>query len=176
MRLGFIFSLISFAAISDSPSFCSSSIDMAVASQSFKNNEFLSKDYTCDGKDLSPEIHWSFSGKAKTFAIACEDPDAPGGNFVHWIIYNIPGTEKSISTGFPSVKKSGEILQGINDFGRIGYNGPCPPKGKPHRYVFTVYALDFSFKDPGLDIHEFKRLIKGHVVASGSITGLYQRK
>jgi hypothetical protein len=176
MKLGFLFSMISLAAIADSPSFGSASIDMAVASQSFKNNEFLSKDYTCDGKDLSPEIHWSFSGKAKSFAIACEDPDAPGGNFVHWIIYNIPGTEKSISSGFPAVKKSGEILQGVNNFGRIGYNGPCPPKGKPHRYVFTVYALDFSLKDPGLDIHEFKRLIKGRVIASGSITGLYQRK
>ncbi|HOP62806.1 MAG TPA: YbhB/YbcL family Raf kinase inhibitor-like protein [Spirochaetota bacterium] len=148
---------------------------MTLASDSFADGEYLSKDYTCDGKDLSPELHWTFPDKAESFAVTCEDPDAPGGTFVHWVIYNIPDSVKKLPMGFPKSSEGKGGLQGINDFGESGYNGPCPPKGKPHRYIFTVYAIDDKIADRGLRLPEFKKIIKGHVLGSASITGLYQR-
>lgn len=167
-------SLMSAAVIgAGADSECSDS--MIIASESFKNGEFLDRDYTCDGKDLSPELHWTFSGKAESFAITCEDPDAPGGNFVHWVLYNIPGPLRKLPGGFPKSHAGDGCLHGVNDFGETGYNGPCPPKGKPHRYIFTVYALDSKISDCNLRLTEFKKLIKGHVLGSACITGMYKR-
>ncbi len=148
---------------------------MTLASDSFKHGEYLSEIYTCDGRDISPELHWTFSGKAESFAITCDDPDAPGGTFVHWIIYNIPDSVKKLPQAFPKSSANSGSLQGVNDFGQTGYNGPCPPKGKPHRYIFTVYALDSKIVDKNLRLPEFKKLIKGHVLGSDSIVGMYKR-
>lgn len=148
---------------------------ITIASESFKDGDYLNREYTCDGKDLSPELHWTYHGKAECFAVTCEDPDAPGGLFVHWVLYNIPGSVKKLPQGFPKSSTGDGSLQGVNDFGEAGYNGPCPPKGKPHRYIFTVFALDSKIADRDLRLSEFKKLIKGHVLGSAAITGMYKR-
>lgn len=173
MSIFFMISLMSAAVIGAGGE--SESAGVSVASDSFKDGEYLHRDYTCDGKNLSPELHWTYPGRAESFAVTCEDPDAPGGTFVHWVIYNIPASVKKLQQGFPKSSSGSGSLQGVNDFGETGYNGPCPPKGKPHRYIFTVYALDSKIADRDLRLMEFKKLIKGHVLGSASITGLYNR-
>jgi len=163
------------AAVIGAGSGAESAGSMTLASDSFKNGDYLAREYTCEGKDLSPELHWSYSGQAASFAVTCDDPDAPGGDFVHWVAYNIPATVKNLQKGFPKKADNNGILQGTNDFPETGYNGPCPPKGKPHRYIFTVYALDTKIADKNLTLAELKKAIKGHVLASASITGMYKR-
>ena len=174
MNKFFMLSIMSAAVIGSGGSSDSAGV-ISLASDSFKNGEYLAKEYTCEGSDLSPELHWSYSGKAASFAVTCEDPDAPGGDFVHWVMYNIPGTAGSLQKGFPKKQEYNGILQGINDFPETGYNGPFPPKGKPHRYIFTVYALDIKITDKNLKLADLKKAIKGHVLASAGITGMYKR-
>lgn len=174
MNIFFMMSLIS-AAVTGSGGDSAGADLIILASESFTDGEFLNREYSCEGKDLSPELHWTYHGKAESFAVTCEDPDAPGGTFVHWVIYNIPGAVKKLPKGFPKSSGGDGSLQGVNDFGETGYNGPCPPPGKPHRYIFTVYALGAKIMDKDLRLAEFKKLIKGHVLGSASITGVYKR-
>lgn len=153
----------------------SESASMTVSSASFKNNDYLASDYTCEGKDLSPEIHWNYKGEAQCYALICEDPDAPGGTFIHWVVYNIPGSYVNLAKGFPKSGVPDGIIQGRNDFGKTGYNGPCPPGGKVHHYIFTIYALDIKITEKNLSAMELKKAMKGHVKGSASITGLFKR-
>lgn len=146
-----------------------------VSSGSFKNGDYLPAEYSYEGKDLSPEIHWDYKGEAESFALICEDPDAPGGSFIHWVVYNIPGSYMNMAKGFPKNGAPDGILQGKNDYGETGYNGPCPPRGKPHRYIFTVYALDKKITTTGLTAGGLKDAMKGHIKGSASITGLFKR-
>lgn len=113
----------------------------------------------------------------KSFALAIVDPDAPSGNFIHWIIYNIPPVESSLPQGIstePSLKNN--AMQGINDFGRIGYGGPCPPKSQKHAYVFTIYALDtvLSLK-PKASYDELKKAMNGHILEQTELTGYFEK-
>ncbi len=153
----------------------SGSASMTVSSASFVNNGLLGAEYSCEGKDVSPEIHWKYQGKAESYALICEDPDAPGGTFIHWVVYNIPGAYINLAAGFPKSGAPDGIIQGRNDFGETGYNGPCPPKGKVHHYVFTVYALDTRITQGNLSAFELKKSMKGHIRGSASITGLFKR-
>lgn len=153
----------------------SGSASMTVSSASFVNNGLLGAEYSCEGKDVSPEIHWKYQGKAESYALICEDPDAPGGTFIHWVVYNIPGAYINLAAGFPRSGAPDGIIQGRNDFGETGYNGPCPPKGKVHHYVFTVYALDTRITQGNLSAFELKKSMKGHIRGSASITGLFKR-
>jgi Raf kinase inhibitor-like YbhB/YbcL family protein len=144
----------------------------------FKNGEFIPKKYTCNGEDVSPPLELvNLSPEAKSIAIIVEDPDAPMGTFTHWIIWNIPPTNE-IPEGIPKGKEISEpfkAYQGRNDFGEFGYGGPCPPKGKPHRYVFKVYVLDtmLDLKDATKD--ELLKAMEGHIVQYGELVGLYGR-
>ena len=144
----------------------------------FKNGEFIPKKYTCDGEDVSPPLELvNLSPKAKSIAIIVEDPDAPMGTFTHWIIWNIPPMN-DIPEGIPKGKEISEpfkAYQGRNDFGEFGYGGPCPPKGKPHRYLFKVYVLDttLDLKDATKD--ELLKAMEGHVIQYGELVGLYGR-
>lgn len=149
---------------------------MIVRTTSFKNEDFIPSKYTCDGEDVSPALEWDSVPNAKTYAIIVEDPDAPGGTFIHWVIYNIP-TNK-LSEGIPKIFKSEFGIQGVNDFGRIGYNGPCPPRTHPpHRYFFYVYALDSVLKEvKNVTADELKSMMKGHEIDKGFIMGKYKRK
>jgi Raf kinase inhibitor-like YbhB/YbcL family protein len=152
---------------------------LSVTSPAFKEGEPIPSQYTCDGKDVSPPLHWDGAPPTtKAFAVICEDPDAPAGTWVHWMIYNIPASATTLPEG---VKKGPASIdngrQGVNDFGKIGYNGPCPPGGKAHRYFFKVYALDATAALPFLvKKPDFAKRIEGHIVAEGALMGTYQKQ
>ena len=149
-----------------------------LTSPAFRNGEVIPKRYTCEGLDISPPLNWSgYPSETKSFVLIVEDPDAPGGVFTHWIAYNIPADVNELKEGLEKVEKlpSG-IMQGVNDFGRIGYGGPCPPPGKPHRYVFKLYALDVVLDlKPGASKDEVLKAMSGHILAEATLTGLYSR-
>jgi len=138
----------------------------------------LSVKNTCDGQDISPRVSWSgIPSEARSLALIVEDPDAPGGLFVHWVIYNISPSLSGLPEGIP---KEGEVkgigLQGVNSFGRIGYGGPCPPKGSTHRYVFRIYALSEPLAlGPGATRDELLRAMENRIIAEGETTVRYGR-
>ena len=152
--------------------------NISVFSDVFENDDNLSSDYTCDGRNISPDVHWEgIPDGAKSIALIMDDPDAPGRPFVHWVLYNIPANSTGFSTG---VKKNKSLedgsIQGKNDFGRIGYDGPCPPPGKPHRYFFKVYALDTKQNlTSGMTKKQLEEAMSGHILAQGEIIGIYGR-
>jgi Raf kinase inhibitor-like YbhB/YbcL family protein len=113
-----------------------------LTSSSFKNGELIPSKYTCDGKNISPALSWDRpSYTIKRFAIIAEDPDSPGGTFIHWVVYNIPSSINHLPEDITPIKNiPDEVLLGTNSFGHIGYGGPCPPSGT-HRYIFRIYGL-----------------------------------
>jgi len=134
--------------------------------------------YTCDGANISPPLTWSAPPKGtRSMAILVTDPDAPSGTFVHWAAYNIPAGTREIPAGGRGEKVlPAGSLEGTNDFGRPGYGGPCPPRGKPHHYHFTVYALDSPVNLTGArDGRALARAMENHVLARGEVVGTYQR-
>ncbi len=146
-------------------------------SNNFENNGYIPTKYTCEGKDISPQLHWEgIPDGTKSIAIICDDPDAPMGTWVHWVIYNIPPESNSLKEDFPKVSKTESgILQGINDFRRIGYGGPCPPPGKPHRYFFKIYALDTTIDVKNLTKEKLLEKMEDHILGYGELIGLYKR-
>ena len=134
--------------------------------------------YTCQGQDVSPPLAWSeVPAGTQSLALIMDDPDAPVGVFSHWVIFNIPATSPGLSEAVPAqAQLPGGALQGKNDFGRIGYGGPCPPPGRPHRYQFTVYALDSPLDlKAGAAKGQVLDAVPGHVLAQGRLSGRYQR-
>ena len=152
--------------------------NISVYSDGFENGARLASDYSCDGENISPDLHWeAIPDGTKSIALIMDDPDAPGRTFVHWVLYNIPASSRGFSGG---VKKNTSLedgsLQGKNDFGRIGYDGPCPPPGKPHRYFFKVYALDTKpALKSGITKKQLEKAMSGHILAKGEIIGTYGR-
>lgn len=147
-------------------------------SASFKEGDTLSPLYTCDSSNVSPELHWNnpFNNTA-SFAIIVDDPDAPIGTVVHWILYNIPANDTVIHASTPcdSVLPNG-AKQGAPTSGRLCYGGPCPPKGT-HHYHFKLYALDAPMRYPaGLTKKKLLDAMKGHILAETELVGLYKRK
>ncbi len=134
--------------------------------------------YTCDGEDISPPLSWEGQPSGVvSYVLIVDDPDAPGRVFTHWVLYNIPSDINSLPENVPKQKETAYGIQGRNDFGRIGYGGPCPPRGKPHRYFFKLYALDVKLNlPPGASKREVENAIKGHVLAQTQIVGLYRRR
>lgn len=149
-----------------------------LTSSDFQNGGTIPKNLTCDGADVSPELSWSDAPKGtQSFALIADDPDAPAGTWTHWVIYNLPGDTKSLPE---SVNKIDQLpngaMQGRNDFRKIGYGGPCPPPGKPHRYFFRLYALDTKLNlKPGASRQEVEAAMKGHVVAQADLMGKFGR-
>ena len=144
----------------------------------FQEGGWIPSRYTCDGKDLSPNLSWSGVPEgAKSFALICEDPDAPAGTWTHWVIFNIPLRVTGLPIGVPPTRELADgTRQGINDFHRIGYGGPCPPKGPAHRYFFILYALDTKLTlKPGITRQELLRAMRGHVLAKTRLMGRYKR-
>ena len=152
-------------------------MEIKVTSPAFKDGEFIPKKFTCDGDNMSPAIDWSgIPASAKYIALICDDPDAPRGTWVHWVIFNIPVAAKGLAENFPhkSTLPDGS-RQGINDSHEIGYDGPCPPGGV-HRYYFKVYALDKAVNlESGATKTQLLRAMEGHVVAEGVLMGRYKR-
>lgn len=151
---------------------------MIIKSADFKEGGEIPKKFTCEGEDISPELEWeNVPEGTKSFALICDDPDAPVGVWVHWVIYNIPSNFRKLERNVPKVSKlENGILQGKNSWPRIGYNGPCPPPGKPHRYYFKLYALDtiLNLKE-GATKEELLNAMKGHILAEAQTMGTYRR-
>ncbi len=152
---------------------------LTVTSPAFDSGRPIPVKYTCQGDDVSPPLRWEGApANTKSFALICDDPDAPGGTWVHWVIYNQPPDAPSLleNTAKAEVLPNG-AAQGRNSFGNIGYGGPCPPRGKAHRYFFKVYALDvaLTFKEHP-DKEKLLAAMKGHLVAQGQLMGTYQRR
>jgi Raf kinase inhibitor-like YbhB/YbcL family protein len=149
-----------------------------VRSTAFETGAQIPRVHTCDGRDVSPALRWDGAPpETRTFALVCEDPDAPAGTWTHWVIYNIPEKLKQLPEGLPPQGSLPDgTLQGKNDFGRLGYGGPCPPRGRPHRYFFRLYALDERLPlTSGLTRAALLRALQGHVLAQAELYGLYGR-
>ena len=145
----------------------------------FKPEGDIPSRYTCDGENLSPSLQWEDAPVAtKSFALISDDPDAPMGTWVHWVVYDIPPTAHQFSEGIPSSATiSDGSKQGITDFGRPGYGGPCPPHGKPHRYYFKLYALDTMLNLPLKQTKtDLVQAMQGHILATAKLMGKYERK
>jgi len=151
---------------------------LEITSNSFSAQQNIPKQYTCDAEDRSPELHWSKPpAGTKSVALIADDPDAPAGTWVHWVLFNLPADTQNLPEGVPkSESLESGALQGTNDFGKIGYGGPCPPPGKPHRYFFKLYALDGKLNlKAGAKKADVERAMKGHVLAQGETVGRYGR-
>jgi len=152
---------------------------MQIKSTAFEENGVIPKKYTCDGSDVSPPLSWTKPPSGtKSIALICDDPDAPVGTWVHWVLYGLSPENTALPENVPVQKDSfmGVAKQGINDFHRIGYGGPCPPKGPAHRYFFKIYALDIELNLPaGATKKEVEKVMKGHILAEGQMAGKYGR-
>jgi Raf kinase inhibitor-like YbhB/YbcL family protein len=148
-------------------------VDLNVFSPSFENGGLMPAKFTCDGENISPEINWGgIPPEVKSLSLICDDPDAPSGDFVHWVVFNIPAG----INGFEENAAVREIADlGSTDFGRPGYGGPCPPSGT-HHYHFKVYALDEMLEtDRNIDKYDLLDKMEGHILAKGELIGLYKR-
>ena len=152
---------------------------MQLTSTAFIEGAPIPGKYTCDGKNVSPPLKWSGTPPgAKALALIVDDPDAPSGTWVHWVLYDLPATVSELAE---DVSKSqyvaGVAKQGLNDSQHLGYGGPCPPHGKPHRYFFKLYALDAPLDlKPGLTRKDIERAMEKHVLAHGQLMGTYKRQ
>jgi Raf kinase inhibitor-like YbhB/YbcL family protein len=150
---------------------------MEISSPSFKSGEFIPLKYTCDGDDVSPALNWdNVPDETKSFALISDDPDAPMGTWVHWVLYNLPPDLRSLPEGVPKNKQiENGAMQGISDFRRTGYGGPCPPGGA-HRYFFKLYALDIMLNlDPGASKVGVVKAMQGHIITQCELMGKYRR-
>jgi Raf kinase inhibitor-like YbhB/YbcL family protein len=150
-----------------------------VASPDFRHGEPIPGRCTCDGEEQSPRLGWTgVPVETRSFALICDDPDAPRGTWQHWLLYNLPAQACELDAGVPPKPElpSG-ARQGINDFGNVGYGGPCPPEGKAHRYFFRLHALDISLNlPPGVNRADLDAAMAGHVLAVGTLMGTYERR
>lgn len=151
---------------------------MELKSSAFQKGGEIPHKYTCDGADVSPPLTWTHPPPGtKAFALIADDPDAPVGTWVHWVIYDLPASLMELAEGV----KLEETLptgakQGMNDFRKVGYGGPCPPRGPAHRYFFTLYALDNETKlKPRATKQQLLGAIKGHILAETQLMGRYKR-
>lgn len=151
---------------------------MKLTSSAFQEGETIPKNYTGDGRNTSPPLRWDEPpAGTRGWALVCEDPDAPRGTFTHWLAYNVPAETRELAEGVPREPAVADgTKQGVNDFGKVGYDGPAPPPGKPHRYVYRLLALDRPLDlKPGGTKAGFQQEVKGHVLAEASLVGTYGR-
>ncbi len=151
---------------------------MQVSTKSFSAGGEIPKRYTCDGADVSPQLSWSDPPQgSQSLALIADDPDAPRGTWTHWVVYDLPARTKELAEDVRKVDQMpGGGSQGRNDFGKVGYGGPCPPPGKPHRYFFRVFALDKPLGlKPGASRKEVESAMQGHVLEQGEVMGRYGR-
>lgn len=147
-------------------------------SRAFAPGASIPRAYTCTDADRSPSLVWNgVPQSAKTVALVVDDPDAPRGTWVHWVVYNLPARVNRLEEGVAKVATLADgARQGVNDFGRVGYNGPCPPPGAPHHYHFRLFAIDEELAlQPGASAAELEAATKHHVVASGELVGTFGR-
>jgi Raf kinase inhibitor-like YbhB/YbcL family protein len=150
--------------------------EMQIESSAFPAGDTIPQEYTCDGDDISPPLSWSEPpAGTKSLALILDDPDAPVSTWDHWLLFNIPAAVRSLPEGIPP----DEVVEGVgthgsNSWKRLGYGGPCPPKGSTHRYEFKLYALDTALDlDPGASKRDLEKAIDRHILAVGQLTGRY---
>jgi len=151
---------------------------LTVTSTAFKEGKSIPALYTRDGNNVSPQIAWSNPPEGtRSIALTCVDIDAPGGSFTHWVIYNIPLGQTDLQENTPKFTVlENMVMNGVNDYKGVGYDGPSPPSGETHRYVFTVYALDTTLDlETGPTRMDLMAAMAGHTLASGTLTGTYTR-
>src|SRR5215471_242183 len=149
-----------------------------LTSSAFGQNGSIPKEYSCDGSDTSVPLKWQGAPQAtQSFALIADDPDAPRGTWVHWVLYDLPVAVHELPAGMgqdPTLQNGAK--QGKNDFGKIGYGGPCPPSGPAHRYYFKLYALDqMTSLRPQATKQQLLDAIKGHVLGQAELMGTYKR-
>ncbi len=150
----------------------------AISSTAFPHDGEIPKKFTCDGADVSPELSWIEPPAAtQSFTLIADDPDAPAGTWTHWVFFNLPAATASLAEGVSKVDElPGGERQGRNDFRKIGYNGPCPPPGKAHRYFFRIYALKQSLDlKPGASRQEVEQAMQDLVLGEAEWMGKYRR-
>lgn len=152
----------------------------SLSSSAFKDGAAIPVKYSCDGPDVSPPLTWSgMPAGTATFALIVDDPDAPGGTWVHWVLYDLPGSASELPENVPKteqLKELGGALQGKTDFRRPGYGGPCPPPGPAHRYFFKLYALDGRLNlAAGATKQDVERAMQGHILGRAQLMGTYGR-
>ncbi|MCP4688378.1 MAG: YbhB/YbcL family Raf kinase inhibitor-like protein [Desulfobacterales bacterium] len=150
---------------------------MKLTSAAFTEGAMIPVKYTCDGADPSPPLQWGPApGGARSFALICDDPDAPAGNWVHWVYYSIPADVKALPENVGAAERPGPGgVQGKNDFRKLGYGGPCPPGGT-HRYYFKLYALDAVLDlPPGASKKTLLKAMEGHILEEAQLMGRYKR-
>jgi Raf kinase inhibitor-like YbhB/YbcL family protein len=142
------------------------------SSTAFTNGGTIPKKYSCDGENVSPDLSWSgLPQGAKSLALIVDDPDTPAGTWVHWVLYNLPPESTGMAEG-----SQGLGVAGTNSSGQTSYSGPCPPKGKPHRYFFKLYSLDISLGlSPGATKAAVEKAMQGHILGAGQWMGTYSR-
>src|SRR5579862_252682 len=150
----------------------------AISSTSFENGADIPKKFTCDGADLSPELSWVDPPSGTlSFTLIADDPDAPSGTWTHWVLFDLPANVTSLAEGVTKIDElPGGERQGRNDFRKIGYNGPCPPPGKPHRYFYKLYALSDKLDlKPGASKQEVEDAMATRILGQTQWMGKYQR-
>ncbi|HBA83977.1 MAG TPA: YbhB/YbcL family Raf kinase inhibitor-like protein [Verrucomicrobia bacterium] len=143
----------------------------------FMMGAVIPPDYTCD-QGISPPLEWSAVPEGtRSIAVLCDDPDAPAGDWVHWVLFNLPPDTHRLEPGIPAIPTLPDgAIQGMNDYEEIGYTGPCPPHGKKHRYYFKVFALDTRLKlTSAAQKKDLLRAMKGHILAQGTLMGTFER-
>jgi Raf kinase inhibitor-like YbhB/YbcL family protein len=149
-----------------------------LTSTAFQEGKAIPVQYTCDGENISPPLAWvGIPGGTKSLALIADDPDAPAKTWVHWVIYNIAPGLTELPAGLVKYSSQGGIgVAGKNDFGKLGYGGPCPPKGKPHRYFFKIYALDTELDlQQGATKAQLEVAMQAHILAQGQLMSTYSR-
>ena len=151
---------------------------LSLKSSAFKPDEFIPKKHSCEGEDVSPQLSWMGAPEGtRSFALIMDDPDAPPGTWVHWVLYDLPATARELAENVPkSEELASGARQGRNDFRKIGYGGPCPPPGPTHRYFFKLYALDAKLNlKAGTTKADVEKTMKGHILAQAELVGRYGR-
>ncbi|MGD2295867.1 MAG: YbhB/YbcL family Raf kinase inhibitor-like protein [Candidatus Aminicenantes bacterium] len=152
-------------------------MDIKITSDAFQEGDMIPKKHTCDGINISPQLAWEGVPEGtETLALINDDPDAPMGTWVHWVVFDIPAHVREIPENVPPERELGTGgKQGVNDFGKIGYGGPCPPSGT-HRYYFKLYALDSVIGlERGATKDDLLKAMEGHILAQGQLMGRYSR-
>ena len=150
----------------------------SVTTKAFAPGGDIPRQYTCDGQDASPALEWSgVPAGTKSFALIADDPDAPAGTWTHWVLFDLPASADNLPESVPKTADlPGGGHQGRNDFGRVGYGGPCPPPGSPHRYFFKLYALDAPLNlKGGASRADVEKAMKGHVLGEAQVMGKFKR-
>jgi Raf kinase inhibitor-like YbhB/YbcL family protein len=153
-------------------------VELQIESTAFAESGDIPIRFTCDGDDTSPPLAWSEPPpETQSLALIAEDPDAPGGTWDHWVLFNIPAAIHLLPQGVPADPlPNGLGIHGSNSWHRLGYGGPCPPTGSTHRYYFYVYALDTDLSlEAGSTKQEIRQAMQGHILAQGSLMARYGR-